>query len=112
MNYSTYPIGQADFYRSQVQQQIDKEKQMSPQEFQKYEELFIPHQKKQLSLISQGNGLVLRDFKVKRKPTISGGFNKPIGESCTQITVLTGPEEGTTALFNNLTPSKSLVKDY
>lgn len=112
MNYSTYPIGQADFYRSQVQEQIDKEKQMSPQEFQKYEELFVPHQEKQLSLITQGNGLVLRDFKVKRKPTISGGFHKPINESCTQITGLTGPAEGTTALFNNLTRRKSLVKDY
>ena len=30
------------------------------------------------------------DFKLKRKPTISGGFHKPIGESCTQITGLTG----------------------
>ena len=37
MNYSTYPIGQADFYRSQVQQQIEAEKKMSPQEFQEYE---------------------------------------------------------------------------
>ncbi len=112
MNYSSYPIGQADFYVSQVKQQIEAEKKMSPQEFQEYEKMYIPHQKKQLSLVLKGNGLVLRDFKLKRKPTISGGFHKPIGESCTQITGLTGPDEGTTALFNNLTRRKSLVKDY
>ena len=112
MNYSSYPIGQADFYRSQVQQQIDAEKQMSPEQFSKYEKMFAPLQKSQYNRIMKGNGLVLRDFKVKRKPTVSGGFHKPIEESCAQITGLTGPEQGTTALFNNMTRRKSLVKDY
>lgn len=112
MNYSSYPIGQADFYKSQIKPQLEKEQSMTPAEFKVYEQLFVPYQKQQLSLIQKGNGLVLRDFKVIRNPSVSGGFHKPIAESCTQITGLTGPEDSTTSLFNNMTRRKSLVKDY
>ena len=112
MNYSSYPIGQADFYKSQVKPQIEKEQSMTPEQFKTYEKLFLPYQQTQYSLIKKGNGLVLRDFKIEREPTVSGGFHKPIAESCTQITGLTGPGDSTTSLFNNMTRRKSLVKDY
>ena len=111
MNYSAYPIGQADFYRSQVKHQIQKEKEMSPSEFKEYEKMFTSLQKKQYSCIKQGKGLVLRDFKIFNTPTVSGGFHKPIQESCVQVSGLTGPDESTTSLFNNMTRRKSLVKD-
>ena len=112
MNYSPYPITQADFYRSQVRQQLKEEQEMSPEEFKQYEQLFIPHQQRQISLIKQGNGLVLRNFKESTTPSVFGGYYKPVAETCTQITGLTGPEESTTSLFNNMTRRKSVVKDY
>jgi len=111
MNYSPYPITQADFYRSQIRQQLKDEQEMSPEEFKQYEQLFIPHQQKQISCVKQGNGLVLRSFKETTIPSVSAGYYKPVAETCAQITGMTGPGESTTSLFNNMTRRKSVVKD-
>ena len=44
MSFSSYPFVQADFYKSQVREQIKKEQEMTPEEFKAYESMFVPHQ--------------------------------------------------------------------
>jgi|TARA_B100001094_G_scaffold274833_1_gene282050 hypothetical protein len=112
MDYYPYPIVQPDFYRSQVQTVIEKEKSLTPQQFKEYEKSFIPDQKEQIHLLQKQNGIIFRSFELTKTPTVSGGFYKPVSEKCAQVTGLTGPSQGTTSLFNNMTRRKSLVKDY
>ena len=112
MNYSPSPITQADFYKSQVRARLNEERKMNPEGLKEYEKLFIPQQKNQMTCIKEGRGIIFRDFKETTTPDVSGGYYKPVPEKCTQIVGLTGPGEGTTSLFNNMTRRKSVVKDY
>ena len=112
MSFSSYPFVQADFYKSQVREQIKKEQEMTPEEFKAYESMFVPHQISQFKKIKKGQGIIFREYKETTQPNVSSGYYKPVKEPCTQITGLAKPEENSSSLFNNLTRRKSLVKDY
>ena len=112
MSFSSYPFVQADFYKSQVREIIKKEQELTKEQFKQYESIFFPHQISQYKKIKNGQGLIFREYKETTQPNVSTGYYKPVKESCTQITGLVKPEENSSALFNNLTRRKSLVKDY
>ena len=111
MNYSPYPIMQASFFKAQMNGKAKIERALPIEELEIYEKSLLEKQKKEINLIKKNNGLILRDFELYKTPTVSGGFHKPLSEVCAQITGMKGPDETSTALFNNMTRRKSLVKD-